>query len=153
MENHSQRDRIVSVLIFIVIFLAITSYMRGDWKIRFPSSVTRLFVNPDVDMHEESAPETLDFMRNLQGRIKRNWYPPTKAKKSNTVKVLFEVDKSGSVKSQKVSLSSNDPDYDKAALDAVKSTKLPPLPDNLPDAVDIEMSFDYNVFIEKKAKP
>lgn len=153
MENQSQRDRTVSVLIFIVIFLAITSYMRGDWKIRIPSSVTRLFVNPVVAAHVESEPETLDFMSNLQGRIKRNWIPPAKAKKSNTVKVLFEVEKSGSVKTAKVSLSSNDPDYDKAALDAVNSTDLPPLPDNLPDTVDIEMSFDYNVFIDKKAKP
>lgn len=90
MENASQKDRIVSVLIFIVIFLAITTYMRGDWKIRIPSTVTRLFVNPDVDMHEESA----------------------------------------------VSLSSNDLDYDKAALDPVKSTKLLPLPENLPDLVN-----------------
>ncbi len=108
MGNQTQRDRTVLVLIFIVIFLAITSYMRGDWKIRIPSSVTRLFVNPVVAAHTESEPETLDYISNLQGRT------------------------------AKVSLSSNDPDYDKAALDAVKSTDLPPLPDNLPDTVNFQ---------------
>ncbi len=64
-------------------------------------------------MHEEGAPETLDFMRNLQG----------------------------------------EPGYDKAALHAVESAYLPPLPDNLPDTVDIEMSFDYNVFVDKNVAP
>ncbi len=84
-------------------------------------------------IYKESEPETLEFMCNLQSRIERNWDPPKKAKKSNSVKVIFEVEKSGLLKSAKVSLSSDDPDYDKAALDAVKSAKIPPLPDNLPE--------------------
>ncbi len=64
--------------------------------------------------------------------------------------VLFEVNRTGKVNSARVSLSSKDPDYDKAALDAVYNTQIRALPDILPDEVNIEMSFDYNVWKDKK---
>lgn len=146
----ASENRTLPALIFVLLFLLITSYLRGDLKMRIPTGLNKLYVNPAVDMHEENAPETQDFMKDLQADVKKNWHPPAKAVKSNRVNVLFEVNRTGKVNSARVSLSSKDPDYDKAALDAVYNTKIRALPDILPDEVNIEMSFDYNVWKDKK---
>ncbi len=95
--------------------------------------------------------KTVDFgpyMASVQSKIKGNWYPP-KGKKSRRAKAIFQVNRDGSIAKLRLSQSTGSDDADKAALKAVeKSAPFEVLPEGAPATVDIEFSFDYNVFNE-----
>ncbi len=99
----------------------------------------------------QASPDTksVDFgpyMADLQRRIKRVWFPP-KADRSKRVKVVFKVYKDGRVSHLKVLKSSGVAKADVAALKAVeKAAPFWDLPEGAPSDVDIEFTFDYNVF-------
>lgn len=85
------------------------------------------------------------YMADLQKRIKHNWFPP-KCNETRRVKTTFSIDKNGVILNAKVSEHSNELS-DKAALDALRyASPARPLPAGSPDKVDIEFTFDYNVF-------
>jgi TonB family protein len=86
------------------------------------------------------------YMPDLQRRIKRAWFPP-KGSESKRVVVQFKVHADGAVENLKIDQSSGSLACDHAALQAVKdAAPLRQLPQGAPENVDIQFTFDYNVF-------
>ena len=100
---------------------------------------------PGIDALRE--PDFGPYMRELQKRIKMNWDPP-KGNESKRVVLLFKIAKDGRLLSCRVSKSSGLPSADQAALKAVELTApFRPLPaDFKGQSIDIQFTFDYNVF-------
>lgn len=100
---------------------------------------------PGIDSIRE--PDFGPYMRELQRRIKMNWDPP-KGNESKRVVLLFKIAKDGRLLSLRVFKSSGVPSADKAALSAVELTapfrRLPP--EFRGNSIDIQFTFDYNVF-------
>lgn len=96
-----------------------------------------------------AAQKDVDFgpyMADLQRRIKRAWFPP-KGNESKTVKVVFKVHRNGTMSNLRLARSSGLAIADQAALKAVKNAApFRPLPKGAPNDVDIQFTFDYNVF-------
>lgn len=86
-------------------------------------------------------------MKELQRRIKMNWDPP-KGNESKRVVLLFKIAKDGRLLSCSVFKSSGLPNADKAAINAVHlAAPFRPLPLEYKGAsIDIQFTFDYNVF-------
>ena len=86
-------------------------------------------------------------MRDLQRKIKMHWDPP-KGNESKRVVLLFKIAKDGRLLSCRVYKSSGLQNADNAALNAVKLTApFKPLPaDYRGSSIDIQFTFDYNVF-------
>ncbi|MBU6450835.1 MAG: energy transducer TonB [Cyanobacteria bacterium REEB67] len=107
--------------------------------------------NPDDGPGRPSveARKDVDFgpyMADLQRRIKRAWFPP-KGNESKRVKVVFKVHKDGQMTNLRILISAGLQIADAAALKAVENAApFRPLPDGAPSDVDIEFTFDYNVF-------
>jgi TonB family protein len=91
------------------------------------------------------------YMANLQKRIKSRW-TPLKDNVSNRVKLLFKIALNGELSNVSISVPSGNPQADQAALKAVReAAPFPPLPTGADQfaengKVDIEFTFDYNVF-------
>ena len=86
------------------------------------------------------------FMADLQRRIKRAWYP-SKGKESKRVVVRFKVHRLGELSDLQLERTSGDKIADDAALEAVrKAEPFENLPEGAADQVDIQFTFDYNVF-------
>ncbi len=100
---------------------------------------------PGIDAIRE--PDFGPYMRDLQRRIKMNWDPP-KGNESKRVVLLFKIAKDGRLLSCSVFKSSGLPNADKAALNAVQLTApfRPLPPDFKGQSIDIQFTFDYNVF-------
>ena len=100
---------------------------------------------PGIDAIRE--PDFGPYMRDLQRRIKMNWDPP-KGNESKRVVLLFKIAKDGRLLSCSVFKSSGLPSADKAAINAVQLTApFRPLPAEFKGpSVDIQFTFDYNVF-------
>lgn len=90
------------------------------------------------------------YMKELQRKIKKAWFPP-KGNESKRVKVSFKLHKNGSVTKVKLLNSSGVQIADDAATQAVgDAAPFAPLPDGVGDEVDINFTFDYNVFGSRK---
>ena len=100
---------------------------------------------PGIDALKE--PDFGPYMRELQRRIKMNWEPP-KGNESKRVVLLFRIGRDGRLLSNKVYKSSGLAVADNAAKAAVELTApFKPLPPEYKgDSVDIQFTFDYNVF-------
>lgn len=100
---------------------------------------------PGIDALKE--PDFGPYMRELQRRIKMNWEPP-KGNESKRVVLLFKIARDGRLISHKVYKSSGLAVADRAAMHAVELTApFKPLPPEYKgDSVDIQFTFDYNVF-------
>ena len=100
---------------------------------------------PGIDAIRE--PDFGPYMKELQRRIKMNWTPP-KGNESKRVVLLFSISRDGRLLSVKVHKSSGLPAADQAAIQAVQLTApFRPLPPEYRDSsVDIQFTFDYNVF-------
>lgn len=100
---------------------------------------------PGIDAIKE--PDFGPYMRELQRRIKMNWEPP-KGNESKRVVLLFSISRDGRLLTVKVYKSSGMPAADKAAISAVQLTApFKPLPPEYKgSSVDIQFTFDYNVF-------
>ncbi|HEY9786582.1 MAG TPA: TonB family protein [Candidatus Obscuribacterales bacterium] len=101
---------------------------------------------------EQAAPGTqrsVDFGRylaELQKRIKRAWFPPRNPTSQRSV-AHFTITKSGELRQLKLIRSSGSAAMDQAALKSVENAApFPPLPQGSPDEVEVEFTFDYNVF-------
>lgn len=105
--------------------------------------------SPGIDAIKE--PDFGPYMRDLQQRIKRNWEPP-KGEESRRVVILFTIARDGRLLSKKIVQSSGLSTADKAAMSAVELTApFKPLPaDYRESSVDIQFTFDYNVFSAKR---
>ncbi len=100
---------------------------------------------PGVDAIRE--PNFGPYMSDLSRRIKANWDPP-RGDESKRVVLLFTIAKDGRLLNVKVLKSSGVPAADRAALAAVELTApFRPLPSDFRGtSVDIQFTFDYNVF-------
>lgn len=100
---------------------------------------------PGIDAVRE--PDFGPYMRELQRRIKMNWDPP-KGNESKRVVLLFKIAKDGRLLSCSVFKSSGLQGADKAAINAVQATApFRPLPAEFKgQSIDIQFTFDYNVF-------
>ncbi len=100
---------------------------------------------PGIDAIKE--PDFGPYMKELQRRIKMNWDPP-KGNESKRVILLFSIARDGRLLNVKVHRSSGLPAADNAAINAVKLTApFKPLPPDFKgNSVDIQFTFDYNVF-------
>lgn len=100
---------------------------------------------PGIDAVRE--PDFGPYMRELQRRIKMNWDPP-KGNESKRVVLLFKIAKDGRLLSCSVFKSSGLPNADKAAINAVHlAAPFRPLPPEFKgQSIDIQFTFDYNVF-------
>ncbi|HEY9677919.1 MAG TPA: energy transducer TonB [Drouetiella sp.] len=110
--------------------------------------------NPDANNNEKGRPSVaaqadVDFgpyMADLQRRIKRAWFPP-KGNESKRVVVIFKVHRGGELSNLRLDHSSGVAVADQAALKAVENAApFRPLPAGASDDVDIQFTFDYNVF-------
>jgi len=100
---------------------------------------------PGVDAIKE--PNFGPYMSELSRRIKANWDPP-RGDESKRVVLLFSIAKDGRLLNVKVVKTSGTPAADKAALAAVELTApFRPLPAEFKgQSIDIQFTFDYNVF-------
>jgi len=90
------------------------------------------------------------YMKDLQTKIKRCWKPP-RGDISKRIIASFKVDREGKVSSVSLIMGSGNNESDKAALHAIdEASPFNKLPSGLPEKVDIEFTFDYNVFGEEK---
>lgn len=107
--------------------------------------------NPDDGRGDDAikARKDVDFgpyMAELQRRIKRVWFPP-KIARSKRVQVIFKVHRNGEMSNLRLANSSGLTAADEAALKAIEAAApFHPLPVGAPADVDIEFTFDYNVF-------
>lgn len=126
-------------------------------KIQLPSSLKRILDATEHGTETASPkpsdrPEDVDFgpyMTALQRRIKRHWFPP-KGSESRHVVAVFKVNRNGEISNVKLT-NSGGKKCDEAALSALR--KAPPfdkLPKGSPEIVDIQFTFDYNVFKDGK---
>ena len=101
--------------------------------------------SPGIDAVKE--PDFGPYMRELQRRIKRNWHPP-RGNESKRVVVLFKVSRDGRLLRLNINKTSGNPEADDAALESVKmSAPFRPLPPEYQGSdIDIQFTFDYNVF-------
>jgi TonB family protein len=94
----------------------------------------------------QGEPDFGPYMADLQRRIKRAWFPPHVGR-SKRIKVVFKVASDGRLVHLRMATSSGLEIADQAALKAVENAApFRPLPPNAPAEVDIEFTFDYNVF-------
>ncbi|MCQ2957406.1 MAG: TonB family protein [Candidatus Gastranaerophilales bacterium] len=100
---------------------------------------------PGVDANQKALFGA--YMSALTQRIKSNWDPP-RGEESKRVVLLFTIARDGRLLNVKVIKSSGTPSADKAALSAVElSAPFRPLPAGFKgSSVDIQFTFDYNVF-------
>ncbi len=86
------------------------------------------------------------YMADLQRRIKRAWFPP-KGMETKVVTAVFKVHQQGELSDLKLHKSSGVAIADQAALKAVENAApFRPLPEGSPENIDIQFTFDYNVF-------
>lgn len=86
------------------------------------------------------------YMADLQRRIKKCWFPP-RGNESKRVVVVFKVHTDGTLSDLRIDKGSGVPVADQAALKAVNdAAPFRPLPSGAPSDVDIQFTFDYNVF-------
>lgn len=109
--------------------------------------------NPNLNAPPSiAAKKDIDFgpyMEELQRRIKRAWRPP-RGNESKRVVVTFKISTDGQLRDLAIKKGSGFEPSDKAALLAVQeAAPFARLPQGAPSSVDIEFTFDYNVFGSK----
>lgn len=107
-------------------------------NLRGPEGANQVKTTPEPDFTE--------YMIKLQRRIKSCWFP-AKDTQSRRVKVLFKIHEDGTMSNLRISTSSGYVSADQTALEAInKAAPFAHLPQYSPENVDIEFTFDYNLF-------
>ncbi len=84
------------------------------------------------------------YMADVQRYVKRHWFPPT-GLEFQPITLSFKILPDGNINNLTLSRSSGDPQLDQMALRAVQSSApLRPLPDGVPDSIDMQFSLDCN---------
>ncbi len=90
------------------------------------------------------------YMSALQRKIKMAWKPP-RGSESNRIVVMFTINKNGYIQNIQLTTPCKLADANAAAIDAVKrAAPFDPLPAGSPPTIDIEFTFDYNVFKKER---
>ncbi len=94
----------------------------------------------------EHSPEFGVYLANLQRRIRRAWGPPRQPTSKSSI-IVFTIGLGGELLGLHLQHSSGDHSMDEAAIQAIRnSAPFPHLPQYSPDSVDVQFTFDYNVF-------
>jgi TonB family protein len=102
------------------------------------------FSSEPRDRHDHV--DVTPYIAYLKKNIQRAWFPP-KNIQSTRVRVQFKIDHSGSLSNLRIDHSSGSAIADQAALKAVESAApFRPLPAGAPEDINIQFTFDYNVF-------
>lgn len=102
--------------------------------------------HPSNEHSKEFPWDAGPYMADLQRRIKHAWYPPH-GQENRRVVVVFNVNKQGELSNLRLTNSSGNASADNAAMSAIENAApFRPLPPDAPDDVDIQFTFDYNVF-------
>jgi TonB family protein len=114
-----------------------------------PTETPPTLIPPD-DPDRSCKPDLVAYMADLERRIKRAWFPPRDCMQFVRRPVVdFKLDHSGNVSNVHLFSSGGTKISDQAALDAVaNAAPFRPLPEGagLPKSVEIQFTFDYNVF-------
>ncbi|CAN5610735.1 hypothetical protein BH10CYA1_BH10CYA1_12450 [soil metagenome] len=84
-----------------------------------------------------------NYFLGIEKLIRANWHPP-KGDKTEIIVLRFDVGASGKVSNILASKPFADT-YKQAAIQALKNSKLPPLPSDAPDSISLDFTFSYNV--------
>ena len=139
------------IALILMVVCAIAGSMFYMWNSHDSTKSASVAVAPPVAPTKPTinAGRDVDFgpyMAELQRRIKRAWYPP-KSHESDRIQVVFKVHTNGTMSNLRLSKSSSSAIANQAALKAIQNAApFRPLPDGAPDSVDIQFTFDYNVF-------
>lgn len=111
--------------------------------------------NPDPNHNAKERPQVgagdpdpdfTEYLRKLQLRIRRAWMPPRQPNSKSTV-IIFTIGVNGELLSTRMQRSSGESAMDDAAMQAIRnSAPFPHLPQYATDSVDVQFTFDYNVF-------
>lgn len=102
--------------------------------------------DPVVATRENPEPDFREYMMQLQRRIRTAWTPPRQPNSKSTIAV-FTIAANGELLSLKLQRSSGDSLMDQAALQSIRnSAPFKHLPPYSPDSIDVQFTFDYNVF-------
>ncbi len=110
--------------------------------------------NPPPNAYPDRAPSLAanasvnfgPYMSALQRKIKMAWKPP-RGTESNRIVVTFSVLQNGRLENLQMIVASQDVAANQAALDAVtRASPFEPLPSGAGPKVEVEFTFDYNVF-------
>lgn len=123
-------------------------------KVQLPNDLKRILEVPRVSTAPKAS-EVADkstavdfgpYMAALQRKIKRHWFPPKHQKKTKHVVAVFRINRDGELSNARITNSAGKASDD-AALAALKeAAPFDKLPKNSPEVVDIQFTFDYNVF-------
>ncbi|CAN5587540.1 hypothetical protein BH11CYA1_BH11CYA1_24960 [soil metagenome] len=160
MEKKEGDGRVlVAVLFLLLLFGIITLFVaREQQKPRSSrsessQSTSNLYVNsresgkpPRTQLSDGSQTDFGPYMASVQRRIKRSWFPP-KNTESLRGKVIFKVHNDGTMSNLRMITTTGLVSADEAMLKAVENAApFKALPPGAPADVDIEFTFDYNVF-------
>ena len=152
--DEKQDDSVINSILLTQNLEPLPENYRGDYvklkliyKINEVSPVTNTSNNSSYSPKYMEEPDFGPYMRELQRRIIMNWDPP-KGNESKRVVLLFKIAKDGRLLSCSVFKSSGLQKADSAALNAVKlAAPFRPLPPEYKkSSIDVQFTFDYNVF-------
>jgi TonB family protein len=110
--------------------------------------------NPNKNPYGDRPPSTASipdvafgpYMARIQEMIKQRWRPP-RGSESKRILVHFAINRDGSLSNLRLMQTNGDTLANEAALNAVRNAAaFPPLPAGSAPSIDIEFTFDYNVF-------
>jgi TonB family protein len=110
--------------------------------------------NPNKNPYGDRPPSTASipdvafgpYMARIQEMIKQRWRPP-RGSESKRIVVHFVINRDGSLSNLRLMQTNGDTLANEAALSAVRNAAaFPPLPAGSAPSIDIEFTFDYNVF-------
>ena len=162
METKQKDGRVlVSVLFILLAFCMIGLFVareRSKPDSKKPDTIQQNSAAPEVKSPSQKVDRDhpIDFgpyMAALQRRIKRSWFPP-KNTESLRGKVIFKVRNDGTLANLRMAKGTGLARADEAMLNAVeRAAPFAALPPGAPVDVDIEFTFDYNVFANKDKMP
>lgn len=149
-----KKDDVIALSIIAgVLFLAVGVAVGGCMVYaKMPWHKNSVSQADTIKEYESDNPEMFSaYMREMQSRIKSNWQPSSQ-KVSRSVTLLYSINKDGSLRHYSIYRSSGSKDMDNAAVEALKkSFPFKPLPENFKgEYVDVQFTFDYNVWEKKK---
>ena len=135
-----------AILVFGIVSLFVARQNLKQQSNQTTSSATQVSRATQASRSGDSGTDYGPYMDVLQKRIKHSWFPP-KNTESLRGMVIFKVHSNGSVSNLRMLKTTNLAIADQAMMNAVEgAAPFAPLPSGSPENVDIEFSFDYNVF-------
>ncbi|MBQ8460158.1 TonB C-terminal domain-containing protein [bacterium] len=144
----NKTNRIVTLTISAIVFFSLLVGVFGSY-----AAAKSLSSSAKQDTKIENPDIFKDYMRNMQKKIKSNWIPP-KQSTSKRVVLLYSIKRNGELGKYEVLETSGDFNMDNAAVRALKkSAPFGKLPKEFKgDHVDVQFSFDYNLWDKNNNK-